>query len=140
METLLLRDEKILPTPEILEKTLGRNFSVFSKLMDAVTHPDVNLVPEWNYYKDGKAWLCKVVHKKKTIFWLSVWDNCFKVAFYFTEKNFDGVENLDIDQEIKDDFFNAKPIGKLIPMILQVKCEKQLDNILKISIFKKSLK
>ena len=140
METLLLRDEKILPAPEVLEETLGGNFTVFSKLMDALAHPDIKLVPEWNFYKDGKAWLCKVVHKKKTIFWLSVWDNCFKVAFYFTEKNFDGIENLDIDNALKQDFFRAKPIGKLIPLLIRVNREEQLNDILKIIHFKKTLK
>ena len=33
---------------------------------------------EWRYDNDGNAWLGKVVRKKKTVCWVSVWDRFFK--------------------------------------------------------------
>lgn len=49
---------------------------------------------------DGKAWLCKVVFKKKTGFWLSVWDGFFKAGFYFVERHCPGIHELEIDDSI----------------------------------------
>ena len=51
---------------------------------------------EWRYYNDGKAWLCKVVNKKKTVFWLSIWEHYFKTSFYFTEKHLESIDALNI--------------------------------------------
>ena len=77
-------------------------------------------MPEWNYYKDGNAWLCKVCLKKKTVFWLSVWDKYFRTGFYFSEKYRSGVMELDIGDDLKENFSQAKPIGKLIPLAISV--------------------
>lgn len=43
-----------------------------------VTKPPFQLSPEWRYYNDGKSWLCKMLSKKKNLFWLSIWEGCFR--------------------------------------------------------------
>jgi len=86
--------------------------------------------------KHGSVRLCK----KKTVFWLSVWEGFFKAGFFFTEKHLDGIAALDISQTIKEEFAKAKPIGKLIPMIFDVNNKEQLNDLLTVIRFKKSLK
>jgi hypothetical protein len=140
METILLRDQQTPPTAEVLSESLGTVYSVYEAMLEAVTSADFDLVVEWNYYKDGKAWLCKVSFKKKTIFWLSVWDKHFKVSFYFTEKTKGEIETLDISDQIKKDFSQSKSIGKLIPLTLMIENEEQLPDLLKIVACKKGLK
>lgn len=139
METMRLRDEQIVPTPEVLEQVLGECYPTFAELMSTATNT-YQLTPEWNYYKDGKAWLCKVIFKKKTVFWLSVWEGFVKTSFYFTERNMEGVALLDIEESIKDSFTASKPIGKLIPLILSIDCPAQLADFFKIVEYKKGLK
>ena len=139
METILLREPELLPTKEVLENALGESFTTLTELIDIVTNPQYGLILEWNYYKDGKAWLCKVTFKKKTVFWLSVWDKYFKVGFYFTEKNCLGVLELDIDEKIKEDFGQSKNIGKLIPLGISVTGKEQIEDVLKIIDYKKRL-
>jgi len=140
METQLLREKDILPTMEVLEYALGESFPTYSELMGIITNPEFGLVTQWHYYNDGKAWLCKVSYKKKTVFWLSVWDKFFKVGFYFTEKNCSGVLTLDIEKEIKKDFVQRKSIGKLMPLSINVNSREQIADVLKIIGYKKSLK
>jgi len=140
METILLRDSQVFPDDNILGVTLGASFSAYDQMMKRVTALEYGLMPQWNYYNDGKAWLCKVVFKKKTVFWLSVWDGYFKTAFYFTEKNSGGIEELDIDPHIKQSFKAARPTGKLIPLVLQISSIEQLPDLMKIIEYKKSLK
>lgn len=74
METQLLRNPEILPSEEVLKDALKNSFPAYNELINAITSNTLGLLPEWHYYNDGKAWLCKVVFKKKTIFWLSVWE------------------------------------------------------------------
>ncbi len=140
METTVLNNQDVFPTEEVLKNALGKTYSVLFELMDILTKPDYGLIPQWNYYKDGKAWLCKVSHKKKTVFWLSVWDKYFKIGFYFTEKNSPGISDLDIEKKIKEDFINGNPIGKLIPLEIDVNDKNQIGDVLKIIEYKMKIK
>lgn len=138
---MLLKNPEIFPSDEVLRDTLGEAiYNVLESLFDTVTDAEYGLTKEWRFYNDGKAWLCKVVNKKKTILWLSVWEGMFKVSFFFTEKHIEGVSALDIPESIKDEFARTKPTGRLIPMILEVRDKEQLNDILTVVRFKKSLK
>jgi hypothetical protein len=129
MEKPLLENPDINPTAEVLGKVLGTIYPVFREFMDTLESEGFGLNPEWRYYKDGKAWFCKSTFKKKTVVWLSVWSDCFKVAFYFTENSGSGIPGLEIDDSIKEFYLNHKPIGKLKPIVVEVRTNSQLDDI-----------
>lgn len=137
---MLLRDADIFPSNKILEDALGEGFNILVSFLKTITNNEYALTLEWRYYNDGKAWLGKAVYKKKTIFWLSVWEGFFKTSFFFTEKHLETIAKLDISETIKDEFAKAKTIGKLIPMIFDVNKENQLGDLLTVVWFKKSLK
>jgi len=140
-ENLLLRDPGINPGNEVLENALGKEiFKVYDELIQIVTNEEFDLKPEWNFYKDGKAWLCKVTYKKKTVFWLSIWENCFKTVFYFSEKTRLGVLSLGINEKIIENFVATKTIGKLFPLVLEIDNKSQLEDLLEIIKYKKSQK
>lgn len=140
-EIQLLRDSEIIPTEKVLENTLGKEiFAVYKELTKIITNVEFELKPEWNFYKDGKAWLCKVIYKKKTVFWLSIWEKHIKTSFYFTEKTRSGIFELPINERIKQDFEEAKIIGKLIPLILCIEKEGQLEDLKEVIKYKKGLK
>lgn len=102
--------------------------------------PDLGVSPEWRFYKDGGAWLCKMTRKKKTVFWLSAWESCLKCAFYFTAKTGEGISDLAIDEPLKLAFEKAKPIGKLYPLVIEVRAKKQLSDLYAVATYKISLK
>ncbi|MCP4548058.1 MAG: DUF3788 family protein, partial [bacterium] len=82
------------------------------------------------------AWLCKISQKKKTMHWLSIWPGFFKVGYYFTEKSGDGILQLDIAESVKQDFSSNKPIGKLIPITIDIRSKKQLGDCYKLIDYK----
>jgi hypothetical protein len=139
-EKSLLRVKEIAPTNEVLEAVLGKElFNIYEELISVFTD-EFGLELQWNFYKDGNAWLCKVVHKKKTILWLSVWKNYIKTGFYFTESTGTGVLELAIDNKIKEEFEVAKPIGKLIPLTLDINRQNQIKDLKEVVKYKKTLK
>ncbi|HPR31626.1 MAG TPA: DUF3788 family protein [Prolixibacteraceae bacterium] len=140
MEEILLRDPLVEPDETVLRKTLQESYPVFEKLSEEFCQPDFSLELLWRYYNDGKAWLCKVVHKKKTICWISAWDGYFKTGFYFTEKAQTAIDALEIDPDLKETFHSAKAIGKLIPLIIGVREMKQLADVFALARLKKELK
>jgi hypothetical protein len=134
---LLLREQEIFPSKEVLKNVLGEViYSVFEELKTRLTSDEFALTFDWNYYRDGKAWLCKVCRKKKTVLWLSVWDGFFKASFYFTEKHLESIAALDISEEIKEEFCRTKPVGKLLPLLINVNKHEQLTDLLKIVKYK----
>ena len=140
METQLLRDSGIFPSKEVLKGVLGDVYPVLETLEAQVTQGEFALTLEWRYYNDGKSWLGKVCHKKKTVFWLSVWDGFFKTSFFFTEKHLESIAALDISEQIKKNFFSVKPIGKLLPMVININKQEQLTDLLKVIELKKKAK
>ncbi len=140
METRLLREKEVYPNKEVLEKALGESYLVFNELIKIISNEKYALTPDWRYYKDGQSWLCKVSNKKKTVCWISVWDKFFKVGFYFTEKTRLGINELNIENKIKEDFIRSKNIGKLIPLVINFSRKEQIDDVLKIMEYKKKLK
>ena len=137
---MIFKDPEVFPTDKLLENALGDSYQAYVELIEAVTKPELGLVTEWRYYNDGKAWLCKVCYKKKTIFWLSVWDKYFKTAFYFTDRNSKDISELEIDKNIKEAFRNAPHYGKLIPLVFNMQNRVQIEDMIKVVRYKKSLK
>ncbi|MCD8267499.1 MAG: DUF3788 domain-containing protein [Parabacteroides sp.] len=64
MEPLILKDKNVFPTNEILADVLETSYPAFEEFCASAAASGLAL--EWNYYNDGKAWLCKVLSKKKT--------------------------------------------------------------------------
>ena len=137
---MLLKEQDVFPSKEVLAVALGTSFSAYEELMSVISDDDYLLTPEWRYYRDGNAWLCKTCFKKKTVFWLSVWQGFFKTSFYFTAKNSAGIVELGIDEKIKNDFTNHQAVGKLLPLVINIKNTDHLSDLLQIIKYKKSLK
>ena len=137
MENQLLKDPEIFPSKEVLKNVLGNVYSVLEELETQLAQDEFALTFNWRYYKDGKSWLCKVSHKKKTVFWLSVWDGFFKTSFFFLERHLEGIAALKTDE---NSFTVEKASGKLIPLIFNINDKKQFPELLKIVQFKKTAK
>ena len=140
MEKQLLREQAIFPTKEVLKDVLGNVYNVLEAMESRLTQDEFALSFEWNYYNDGKSWLCKVGHKKKTVFWLSVWEGFFKTTFFFLERHLEGIAALDISEQIKEDFCRMKPVGKFLPLQINLDNQGQITDLLKIVTFKKGVK
>lgn len=140
IKTLLLREKNVLPTKEVLKNVLGESYQAFNELMNIISHGQFRLVKNCGYYNEGRSWLCKVCFKKKTVLWLSVLDNFFKVGFYFTEKNRKGIADLDIENKIKEDFYRIEKKNKWKLLVVDVYGYEQINDVIKLIQFKKGLK
>jgi hypothetical protein len=138
MNEVKLKNKEIFPSDEVLENILGESFTAFRCLNDALLPHEI--IPEWNYYKDGSAWLCKLLFKKKNLGWVSVCDGYFNITCYFTEKHIEKIEDSAISQNTKEAFYCAKACGKLIPMTILIHNNQLPEDVLTMLLFKKGLK
>ena len=131
----LLRDPSVFPSDEVLAEALGDSYSAYAKFTKRLPECSIE-AEEWRYYNDGKSWLSKNTHKKKTVFWLSVWDGFFKVTMFFTEKTCGGVLELKVAEE----FRTFQQMAKLKPLVISVSSGTDQDDLFKVIEYKRDLK
>ena len=127
--TPLLQDPERVPTSENLEDEFGPLYPLYLELVNTLEGKGFGLGTEWRYYKDGKAWLCKITRKKKTVVWMSAWKDFLRLGFYFTEKTGSGIADLEIDPALKQCYATADSIGRLKPLSVDLKESRQLPDI-----------
>jgi hypothetical protein len=134
----LLKDPEQKPDEALFKSILTPTlFQVMEKIHRSLADAGIDL--QWRYYKDGNAWLGKATFRKKTVVWISLWENLVKAGFYFSAKTRPGVLELPLDPGIKTLFAEAKPIGKLIPLTLDIKTETSLPDFITLINHKKNL-
>lgn len=113
-----LKDESIYPDDEVLKRILGDSFTAYCELLKL--YDQHGLSYEWRYYHDGKAWLCKVQHKKRTIVWMSAWKGYMQATIYFPEKHIESLYTLNISEERKEIIRQTRNTGKSKPCIFKI--------------------
>lgn len=135
MNELALTNKEQYPDLGVLETVLQESFPLYQKTVQALSVDDIQVT--WNYNNDGKAWMGKLLWKKKNLGWLHIYNNLFKITIYFTEKYRAGIETLDINPHKKSSFLQAPIVGKLLPMTFQMEQEKDISDLLCIISYKK---
>jgi hypothetical protein len=134
--TQLLKDPDQAPTSELLEAEFGNLYLLYTEMIELLESDEIGLGIEWRYYKDGKGWLCKITRKKKTVVWMSPWQDHLHLGFYFTEKTGAGIPELEIDPTLKESYATADPIGKMKPLTVELKEPGQLQDLRKLLLYK----
>ena len=145
----LLRNPDFFPTNDVIATALGAANSAYVRFVGELANHDI--VIDWRYYSDGKAWLAKGQRKwvgsrggqkETTAFWLSIWDGFFRVTIYIPERARADILNLSISSEIKQMIMGAKQMGKLkfFPLVFDVCSDEYLEAIHTLVDFRKTLK
>lgn len=140
MERPALNDPDVHPNDEVLATLFGKAKSAWDTFVTRAEAGFGEGCLGWTYYKDGKAWLNRLVHRKKTVCWISAWKGYFTVGFYFTAKNDAAIAGLDIPEAVKTAYREHPPIGKLKPLTFTVRTRKDLDPVFTAIAYKATLK
>jgi len=122
----LLADPNVRPTADVLAAALGELYGTYEKFLEGIANKGIAL--EWRYYNDSRSWLGKATHKGKTTFWLSIWNDYFQAGFFFMERT------------LPKTAVTEAAIGKLIPVVVKVRCGSELGYLLELAEYKKNLK
>ena len=128
------------PTPEIIFKHTGSAGKTWDMVFDHIhtRHPDLS--EEWRYYNDGKCWLLKVTKKSKTVFWLSVLKDAFRITFYFADKAEPLIMDSPISGELKDQFRTGKRYNKIRGITMTITGNTDIENIRELIALKLKIK
>jgi hypothetical protein len=132
-----LTDEKTYPDEKVLQGILGKSYAAYTCLIELFDNHEMS--HEWRYYRDGKAWLCKVQKKKRTIVWMSAWKGYMQATVYIPHKYLKQVYKLDISDKAKDKIKRTKNVGKSKPCIFEILNKKVIKDLEKVMLFKNEL-
>lgn len=135
--TLYFKDSSVRPDDTTIRFALGDSADAYDAFLSFALKEGMEL--NWNYYRDGKAWLCKLIVKKKNIAWLHVHEGYFKLVLFFTEKNMDAIRLSDIDEKHKREFVETEHSSKMIPMIFEIRQTKDVENFARAYCLKRKL-
>lgn len=138
INTFELSDESTFPEDSVLKKVLDKSYNAYLELLKLFRSND--LMYKWRYYRDGKAWLCKVQQKKKTIVWMSAWKGYMQATVYFPERYVDDILKLGIADDTKNKIIGTKNVGKSKPCIFEIRNKKSLKDFEKVMKYKILLK
>ena len=139
-ETILLSDKEICPTDEYIFSIIGEKKILWQNIMNHMVSNYKDSAGEWNFYNDGKRWLFKMVHKKKTIFWAAILTDTFRITFYFGNKAEPIIEASDLPQIMKDEFRTAKRYGLIRGISLKILNKTDVENVQKLIAIKVRVK
>ncbi len=128
MEPIVLTDLNVQPTEELVFSIIGENSTYWEQLFDYLYENYFNISEEWRFYNDGKSWLFRALQKKKTLFWIGVIKDTFRISFWFGDSDEPAIEASALPEIIKEEFRNAKRYAHSRAISIEVRSPEDLVN------------
>ena len=140
MDQLILTDKNQYPTEKIIFLHIGKTKIFWKSIFNYIheNHPDFS--EQWRYYNDGKSWLLKITKKSKTIFWLSIIQDSFRITFYFGDKAEPAIMESKISDRLKDKFRDGKRFGKIRGLTLLMDNKQNIEYAKELILIKVNIK
>lgn len=133
-----LVDPNAYPDEAVLRGVLGAGYGAYGALMDAIA--ERGYTHEWRYYKDGKAWLCKVQRKARTLAWMSAWRGYAKATVYLPERYLAGLAAIALSDAARRSIDEAGNVGKSRPCMVDLHVGADVGDLLALMDYKATLK
>jgi len=119
-ENLRLRDRHIEPTQDVLEDALGESYRTYGEFLDGLAKLEIENLWKYEACPTSRVWLAlgeykwttpRGTNKAKNLYWLSVWEELFKVAIWFKEDNRAEILKTDVSESTKQLIREGKMFG-----------------------------
>jgi len=127
LNNIELSDESVYPDETVLRAVLGRSYNLYCAMQELFDRNQ--MLYEWRYYRDGKAWLFKVQKKKRTIVWMSARKGFMRAVIYIPVKHLEGIYALPLADETKERIRTTKNVGISKPCIFEIRSPKVLKDM-----------
>ena len=132
MDPIVLSDPNIQPTEELVFSVIGENSVYWKQIIDYLYDHHSDISEQWRFYNDGKSWLYRTLRKKKTIFWIGVIKDTFRISFWFGDKAEPVLLASTLPEQIKDEFRNAKRYAHSRVISIEMRSSEDYENVIKL--------
>ncbi|MBD3376041.1 DUF3788 family protein [candidate division KSB1 bacterium] len=128
MQKPCLKNADEFPDEMVLQRVLGETRASWDIFTEMLKTEYPFFAGEWRYYRDGNAWLFKVTKKKKTICWVSVYEQKFSTTFYLSDKAEPLIVASDLSADYVEQFIAGKHFGKIRGITVMINEPADLDD------------
>jgi hypothetical protein len=128
----ILKDKDIYPSDEVIFSIISNKRIVWETIMGYAHENYPVTIGEWKYYNDGKQWLFRLLLKKKTIFWISLVEDTFRITFYFGGKAESLIIESTLSENVKKEFLTREFSGPFRPVTIKIKDISDFDDVRKL--------
>lgn len=139
MEPIVLTDPNVQPTEELIYSIIGKNSIYWQQIIHYLYDNYSDITEQWRFYNDGKSWLYRALRKKKTIYWIGILNDTFRISFYLSDKAELMIEESSLSDKIKEEFADTK-LKKFRAVTVEMHTAEDLENVLKLIEIKLKLK
>ncbi len=129
----LFMDKSVQPNEERLKEALGMNYKYWKEIKTTLNAKYENLKEEWKYYGKKTGWTLKLFYKKRNLFFFSVYEDCFKIAFVFGDRAVDAITKSDIPSKYINEILAAKKYAEGRGLIIVVRNKVEEKIIIKLT-------
>ena len=130
MDKAVLFDPAVYPTDAVIRSHMGDHLELWHSWHRRTLEAFPGTEGVWKYYNDGKSWLFRFLLKKKTLCWASLFEDSFRVTFYFTDKAVPLIDGSSLPEPLKQSFHSGKYYGRIRGITLNVQEDSDVDHIL----------
>ena len=139
MQPYVLTDPNVQPTDELIFSIIGKNSIYWQRIIKYLYDNHSDITEAWRFYNDGKCWLYRTLRKKKTIYWVGILKDTFRISFYLSDKAEALIEDSTLSENIKEEFRNTKG-SKFRSVTVVMRSAEDLENVLKLIEIKLKIK
>ena len=132
MSQTVLNDKNVAPNDDIIFSIIGDRQLLWKQTISYLCDNNNDISEEWKYYNDGKSWLFRVLKKKKTLFWIRILEDTFRIAFWFAEKLEPLIMQSNLPENLKTQYKNAKPFNKSRSIYIDMRDSTDFENVKKL--------
>lgn len=131
MAPIILKDPDVQPTEELINSIIGDNSVYWQQIIKYLNDHYGDITEVWKFYNDGKCWLYRTLRKKKTIYWIGILNDTFRITFYLSDKAEVLIEESNLSDKIKEEFWTTKG-SKFRAVMVEMRTAADLENVLKL--------
>ena len=131
MSASIYTEKLIEPDDKMLTYDLAKTKKYLDRIAEFIESEYGDFKPEWNFYNKKSGWILKMFTKKRNVVFIVPCEKYFRTAFTFGDKASDLIFKSELPDSIKKILFEAKKYAEGRTIQIEVKTEKDLENILK---------
>jgi hypothetical protein len=129
MGQAVLNDKSVKPNDDIIFSIIGDKQLLWKQTISYLCDNNKDISEEWKYYNDGKIWLFRALKKKKTLFWIGLIEDTFRITFWFAEKLEPIIMQSNLRDNLKTEYKNAKPFNKSRSIYIDMQDSDDFENV-----------
>jgi hypothetical protein len=122
-------DKKKKPSRDRLRKGLGRSSNLWNDITKWLSDRYHPLEEEWVFYSQKWGWSLKLVHKKRTVLYLTPCNKHFLVGFILGEKAVSAALKMDLSRETVDIIKTARKYVEGRAVRLEIRYKKDVRTV-----------